>query len=117
MTRIKIKHIKSDTYLAQDAEIADSFQTRLMGLMFKNSFGDRDAIWFKPSNSIHTFFCRFPIDVIFTDSNNKIVRMYKSLKPWRMTPIIFSARRVIELPSGVIHQDISLGDELELTYV
>lgn len=115
--KLKIRHIKSNRYLANNADLANSFASRLIGLMFSKNFGDRDGILFKPSNSIHTCFCRFPIDVIFLNSDNKIMRIYKSLVPWRFTRIVFSANQVLELPSGTIDTDIKIGDELEVIYV
>ena len=67
-----------------------SFSSRLMGFMFqkdKIKAGKR----FPKCNSIHTFFMKQEIDVIMTDKNNKIVKIFKNLKPNR---IIFPQKNV-----------------------
>ena len=117
MEKIKVKHLKSGQYLGVDIEMANSLYTRLMGLMFANSFGNRDGIWFQPSNSIHSFFVKIPFDAIFINKQNEIVKIYKNFKPWRLTPIIWGASRVLELPEGRLPENIQKGDELEVTYV
>lgn len=75
----------------------NSFRKRLIGFMFykkKITIGKR----FIKCNSIHTFFMMQKIDVIMTDKNNKILKIYGSLKPNR---IILPKRKVYytyELP-------------------
>lgn len=58
------------------------------------------ALIIKPCNSVHTLFMKFPIDILFLDKNNKVVKVKHSLKPFRITAIYFNARIVIELPAG-----------------
>ncbi len=78
----------------------NSFKKRLIGFMFykkKITSGKR----FKKCNSIHTFFMMQKIDVIMTDKNNKILKIYEGLKPNR---IILPKRKVYytyEFPLGV----------------
>ena len=79
MEKIKVKHLKSGQYLAQNVEVADSFYTRLMGLMFSSTFGDRDGIWFQPSNSIHSFFVRVRFDAIFINKQNEVMKKFQTL--------------------------------------
>lgn len=117
MDKIRVKHLKSGEFLGKDIEMANSFYTRLIGLMFAKDFGDRDGIWFKPSNSIHSFFVKIPFDAIFINSDNQVVKVYRNFKPWRVTPIIFSSRCVLELPAGTVGIEVIPGDELEVTYV
>ncbi len=57
------------------------FKERLLGNMFKNDIID---MCFPKCNSIHTFFMKKPIDVFMTDKNNKILYIYKSLKPYKI---------------------------------
>ena len=57
------------------------FKDRLMGNMFKKEIID---MCFPRCNSIHTFFMLKPIDVYMTDKNNKILFVYKNLKPYRI---------------------------------
>ncbi len=92
---------------------ADDFIGRLRGLMMVAHMDEFDGLILDPCNSIHTFFMLMPIDVIFLNKHNQVVRFYESLPPWRMTRISFSTKRVIELPAGVVHV-IHPGDEIEV---
>lgn len=57
---------------------AKTFFQKLKGLMFQKDF---DYILKFKANGIHTFFMKKNIDVILTDKNNKILYLYKNLKP------------------------------------
>lgn len=49
---------------------------------------------------IHTFFMRFPIDLVFLDRTGCIVRVISDLKPWRLTAPVYGACSVLELEAG-----------------
>lgn len=77
-----------------------TFTKRLIGFMFRTKVIN-DGKRFPNCNSIHTFFMFQKIDVIMTDKNNKIIKMYPNLKPWQ---IIFPKKNVYytyELPLGI----------------
>jgi hypothetical protein len=69
-----------------------------------------------PCGSIHMFFMRFPLDVLYVDRQHRVVRAQQAIKPWRMGPIFTrNASYVIELPVGTIEQSAStVGDQLEI---
>lgn len=84
--------------------------------MGKKEFKQGEALILKPCNSIHTFFMRFPIDVLFVDKKFKIIGFKICFKPWRLSPFYWQANFVIELPRGVIFESkTSCGDEISLT--
>ena len=81
--------------------IADSFLSRLLGLMFRRGFGAAmDALVLKPCGSIHTFFMRFAIDAVFVDDNNTVSDVAHGLSPGRVFVPVTRSRTVIELPAG-----------------
>ncbi len=99
--------------LSEDLSVANTPFARIKGLLGKKSLGHGQALLIKPCNSIHTFFMNFPIDVIFIDKNNRVVKTISSLKPYRLSAIYFKAYSVIELPVGVIQStDTHPGDTL-----
>jgi hypothetical protein len=58
---------------------------------------------------------RFPIDVLFLDKNNRVLKAIANLAPFRFSPLSSKSRLVIELPSGTIHStSTSQGDQLIL---
>ncbi len=62
---------------------------------------------------IHTFFMRFPIDLVFLDRAGRIVRIVSTVGPWRITAPVFGARCVLELEAGAAQRTSSqVGDEI-----
>lgn len=99
---MKINNTTKNVILADNVTLAQTVLARLKGLLFRKEFRNGEALIIKPCNSIHTFFMRFPIDVIFIDSNDKIVKIRKEIKPFRATPVYFKSKFVIEFPSGTV---------------
>jgi uncharacterized protein len=104
ITDMKIHNVTRDTPIADRAEKAGTFLSRGKGLMFSPPLPDGGGLVIEPCNSIHMFFMRYPLDVIFTDKEGCVVFMYKGIKPWRMGRIVQGARRAIELPEGTIER-------------
>lgn len=104
-----------NTILAEETIIADTPFQRMQGLLGKKEFKEGQALIIRPCNSIHTFFMRFAIDVIFADSNNKVIKTIASLKPWRFSGVYISAKFCIELPAGAISSSLTTeGDSITL---
>ena len=81
-----------------------SFKDRFLGLMFKHEISN---LCFPKCKSIHTFFMFENIDVIFTDKNKKVIKIYKNVKPNRII-IDKNAYYVYELKKDTYK--IKLGD-------
>lgn len=113
----KVVHIKTGFIFGEKIEHANSFAKRLIGLMFRKEMGKIDGMLLEPGNSIHNCFVRFPIDVLFLDRKNKIVKIIYGFKPWRFSWIYFKATKVLELPAGKIPSNIHIGDEVEVSDV
>lgn len=109
---------KSKNYLlASKARIARGFLARLLGLMFRKSMSSGEALIFYHAMSIHTFFMRFPLDVVFLDKSMKVMKIYNNLESSR---IVFcpKAFMVIEFSSKLGTRGLlEIGDNLELKAV
>ncbi len=70
------------------------------------------ALLFDKCNSIHTFFMREPIDVIFCNEDNVILYYYENLGPNHVILPRKGATRVYEVPAHYF--DIQLLDQLEV---
>ena len=103
--------------LSENILVADTMISRLVGLMFKEKIPDGEGLLIDPCNSIHTFFMRYNLDVVFIGSDNRVIKIIRNLPPWRMTRIYFSASKTLELPAGKLPQDLIEGDNLEVSYV
>ena len=115
MKRYLIK--KQDQVIARNAAMASTFFTRAKGLLGIEKMTEFDALIISPCNSIHTFFMKFNIDVIFINNENKIVKIFENLKPWRMTRTYFTAKKVVELEAGSLKGQLNVGDQLEIINV
>jgi len=95
--------------------MADKPWQRVKGLLGEKKLMPGYGLVLKPCNSIHTFFMLFPIDVLFVDKTNRVIKALAGLKPFRLTPLYFNARFVVELPAGLIQASgTSEGDVLRL---
>lgn len=106
---------KNQKVVINNVKVADTFIGRLNGLMFKKSIERDFALVISPCNSIHMFFMKFPLDVLFVDKNNKIVGVNKEIKPWRMSKLYPNASYVVEMSSGIIKEyEICIGDTIKI---
>ena len=103
-----------------NADVADSFWARFKGLMMVKNL-ERGLILKLPSersrraSGIHMFFMRIPLDVVFTDSDKKVVDVV-TLDPWTTYTPVAPARYVIELEKGKLGDSkTEIGDELDFT--
>ena len=99
---MKVINKTRQTILAENAAIAKTPLTRMIGLLNRKAFEPGEALIIRPCNSIHTFFMRFPIDVIFVDANNRIIKTISRMRPFRISGIYLNALFTIELPAGTL---------------
>lgn len=114
---LKIKDLASGQVLASQVKLADSFYTRLTGLMFTSGMLGYDGILFAPGNSIQTCFMRYPIDVVFLDPQDEVVKVVRAMKPWRFTRMYLRATRALELTAGAVPLSVTEGSRLEVSHV
>ncbi len=112
---MKIINRTKDAVLATDAVLASTPLARIKGLLGKKELGRGQALILRPSNSIHTFFMCFSIDVLFVDKGNRVIKAIANLAPFRLTSIYFKATYTVELPAGSIaSSNTSSGDILQI---
>lgn len=87
--------------LAQSVQIAENFFSRLQGLIGTAELSEGNALLILPCSSIHTWFMKYPIDVIFLDAENRIIKIMERVPPNRFGPLVRGARAALELPAGV----------------
>ncbi len=101
--------------LITHGELADTFWTRFRGLMGRTSLPEGGGLVLKGEKSIHTFFMRFSIDVVYTDRTGRVVRVDPAMPPGRIGPFVAQCSYILELPAGVIEATgTSVGDQLSL---
>jgi uncharacterized protein len=79
--------------------VATSFVSRFCGLMGVAALPPGSGLLLPRTRSVHTHFMRFPIDVVFLDSERRIVSFVQALQPWRLARAK-GAESVLELAAG-----------------
>lgn len=90
---------------------ARGFVERFRGLMLERD-PSRCYLFIPRCRSVHTFFMRLAIDVVFIDDASRIVAVREAVKPWRLVFGPSTARATLELPAGVARANsASVGGE------
>lgn len=102
------------TVLATRLEVAATGPARRKGLLGRAQLAPGEGLWIIPCESVHTWFMRFSIDLIYLDRAHRVRKVRSAVGPWRLSAC-FSAHSILELPAGVIRAtQTGRGDELEL---
>lgn len=110
-------NVTRQSFLATEVTVADTHYARLVGLVGrpKSKFGSGAGLWIVPCHGVHTMFMRYPIDVLYLDSDNRVVRIEHTVQPWRVTPVLVEAATVLELPAHTAWDSGTLvGDQIEI---
>lgn len=100
--------------LAQEIEMANSYWTRLKGLMFRRGLALGKGLLLDPCPQIHTCFMRFSIDAVFFDKNGRVLYVAEQMKPWRFSRFVRGSRYTLELAGGTLAGRVKSGDEVAL---
>jgi uncharacterized protein len=96
-------------------KMADSFFKRLKGLMFRKDPIKDEGLWIVPCNAVHTFFMKFPLDLVLLNEQNEVVELLHCLQPWKMTKPVKNAYSTLELPAGSAKKlGICIGNIIQL---
>ena len=77
---------------------ARGLSTRTKGLLGLRSLPPGEGLAFR-EKSIHMFFMRMPLDIVFCDAELRVVKVVSDLAPWRMAACA-QARYVLEIGPG-----------------
>lgn len=112
---VKVINVTQQITIAERAEIAQSFLAKAVGLLGRSSISEGTGLVLSSTNSIHMFFMRFAIDALFIDKDGNVIKVLHSLKPWRISPIVWQAYHCIELPSETARMTLTKeGDQIAL---
>ncbi|WP_405323914.1 DUF192 domain-containing protein [Methanobrevibacter sp.] len=109
---------KSNKKIAK-IRIANTFFSRLMGLMLKKNakvpllFEIPERINKKERSSIHSFFMRFEIIIVFIDKSNGVFEIAE-LKPWKCHIPKKPAKYIVEFDKREFNDCLKIGDEIEI---
>jgi len=95
----RLRRIADGNVVCECCEIPKGSFGRMRGLLGRSGLQPGSGMLIDAAPSVHMFFMRFPIDVVFLDRDWTVVRVVHALKPWRVA----GARRAVaalELPAG-----------------
>lgn len=98
--------------VAESVTVADSAFRRLRGLLGRGDLPAGHGVLLRPAWSIHTAFMRFPIDVVFLDADQVVIKIVPRLPAFK-TASARGAREVVELRAGECdRRGLALGDRV-----
>jgi uncharacterized membrane protein (UPF0127 family) len=96
--------------LATRVRVARGILSRFLGLMGRRDVPAGEGIWLVPCRSIHMFFMRTAIDLLFLDGEGEVVRSVSRMRPWSLRPFsvtlwpVRGARSTLELAPGTLER-------------
>lgn len=94
-------------------ELADTAPARRKGLLGRNALAPGTGLLIRPCASIHTWFMRFPIDVVFLGRTGQVLKIVGRLVPFRLAWGGWHARDTLELPAGAASRaGLQVGERL-----
>jgi uncharacterized membrane protein (UPF0127 family) len=112
---MRVVNATQETVISSACAEARSFFARLQGLMGHPGLNPGEGLLIKPCSSVHSFFMRFPIDVIFVDKQDVVVGLTPAMAPNLPYAGARRAHYVIELPVGTIAASATtIGDQLRI---
>ena len=117
MQLLQVINQTRDILVGDRVTVADTSLSRMIGLLGKSGLDSGEGLWIRPSSGVHTVGMRFPIDVIGLDQNLMVIKLWRDLRPYRLTAVSITLRSVVELPAGRIAEcKVQLGDHLRFTF-
>jgi uncharacterized protein len=83
--------------------IADTFWTRLKGLLGTTSLGEVQGLLLCNCNSVHMIGMRYALDIVYLDKAGLILKVVENLKPWQISCCL-KAQDTLEIKSGMVHR-------------
>jgi hypothetical protein len=113
MRRVRVINRTRDILVAEQAELADNYWTRFVGLMGRRELPTGTGLVLKPGGGIHMWFMRIALDVLHVDKQDRVTHVLRGIRPWRFGPLFVGSKLAIELPVGAADKT-QVGDVVEI---
>ena len=111
-----MRNITRGTSIGNEIDTAETSAQRRTGLLKHRKLEDGAGLWIVPCESVHTFFMKFPIDLIYLDRKHRVRSTVRALA-WRLS-ICLPAHSILELQVGTIDRtNTRKGNQLVLEQV
>ncbi|HBV86980.1 DUF192 domain-containing protein [Desulfosporosinus sp.] len=96
----QMRNLRTGQVIAEQVWIADSYWTRLLGLLGRSELAPSKGLWIKPCRQVHMIGMRFSISVWYLDKSGQVCGIIDELHPWKVSPYMRKALSILELPVG-----------------
>lgn len=111
---VRVRNENRGTVLGEAVTVANTSATRNVGLLKHKSLNAGEGLWIVPCQSVHTFFMKFAIDLVYIDKRKRVRKVRHAVPAWRTSGCL-RARSVLELPAGSVAQTgTQPGDQLSI---
>jgi uncharacterized membrane protein (UPF0127 family) len=109
-----VRNHTRNSILGDSVDVADTSEKRRVGLLKHERLEAGSGLWIVPCESVHTFFMKFPIDLVYLDKQRKVRKVRKAVPAWRLSACL-TAHSILELPAGTIEETgTQTGDVIEI---
>ena len=97
-TTYQLENTRTGEVLVRTLEGAFTRQSRNRGLLGRDGLAPGAGLLIVPCSSIHTFWMRFAIDVLFLSRDGRVRKIARAVPPWRIA-FGLGSFAVLELPA------------------
>ena len=114
MSQLALRNERTGDVVVSRLLVADTFFRRFRGLQFARGLEEGSGLLLVRCASIHTFWMRFAIDVLFLSSSGEVLQINQCVRPWRCVVGRKKPHAVLEIASGASSNTIEVGDYVRL---
>lgn len=102
--------LNKNKLIASNVIVANSYITRLVGLLDRKNIDENEGLLLIRCSSIHCFFMKFTIDAVYLSKDMEV--LYKeTIMPWKIGKFVKNTYNILELKEGKA-REITVGDIL-----
>ncbi len=101
---VVIRDQSSGSVVCTQGIVANTFRTRLFGLLGRKGLESGAGLLIQPSSGVHTFGMSFPIDIVTLDKTRRVIGVFENTGAWAVRGLSPKTRSVLELPAGRIRE-------------
>lgn len=91
---------------------ANTFISRLRGLLGRTDLPGDFCLILTPCGSIHMAFMKMPLDIAYLDKEGIVIALQWDLKPWKIGETHKGVHSILEAPVAGILRNLEIGDRV-----
>ena len=116
--RLVATNLETGEVIASRVDVAAKRVERAVGLLSRKRFDPGDGLFITPCRGVHTWFMRYPIDIVALNEDGVVVDAVSDLGPWRIRLPRPGSVNVLEVPAGSLSRSkTKVGHRIEMKLV